>query len=147
MKNDGHKVEGCQGRWIDVATLRDPFKQMCNRCRASRQKPVDEGEPDVDAMTAAEQRHLDGLRRIKRDLDNMSVDPIHQDEEGFWFWTDMEKGERYGPYETRDSAETGYNAWLDEQVHRVDDNGVLRWVIVVVVLAAAFLAGWVARGL
>jgi hypothetical protein len=148
MKNDGHKVEGCEGKWIDVGTLSDPYKQICNRCRASRQKPADEGEPDVEAMTRAERRHLDGLHRIKKDLDAMSVDPVHQDEEGFWFWTDMEKGERYGPYETQDAAETGYNVWIDEQVMDTGGrNRAIRWFLIIVTLGLSFWCGWVARGL
>lgn len=61
----GHRIEGCQGQWIDVGTLHDPLKQLCDGCRASRQKPVDDGQV-VEVLDAAaedamarshEQRH------------------------------------------------------------------------------------------
>lgn len=73
---DGHKVEGCQGRWIDVGTLREPWKQVCAGCRATRQKPVDEDELDETTITAAEERHVRGLQRLRSDLE----DDLHQDD-------------------------------------------------------------------
>jgi hypothetical protein len=101
--NDGHKVEGCTGKWIDVGTLRDPYRQLCAVCRGSRQKPADDDEVvDVAALKAAEERHLRGLTQLKADLEATEAwrrDAVHQDEEGFWFW-DESWSVRYGPYET-----------------------------------------------
>lgn len=143
--NDGHKVEGCRGRWIDVGTLRDPFKQVCNACRASRQKPADEGEPDVSALNAAEQRHMRGLRRLKEDLENH--DPVHQDEAGFWFWDETWTG-RHGPYETEQVCREALDEYAESLVIEPEDrHRWLRWIIVIVALSSAFAAGWLARGL
>lgn len=64
-----HNVEGCQGRWIDVGTLDDPLKQLCSGCRASRRKPIDDGQV-VEVLDAAAHRHIDGLTRLKRDLES-----------------------------------------------------------------------------
>lgn len=91
-----HKVPDCKGRWINVGTFADPFKQVCGDCRAYRQKPVEEEDRPME-LASSTQRHMEALARLKNDLEN--ADPVHQDEEGFWFW-DETWVDRYGPYET-----------------------------------------------
>lgn len=113
--NDGHKVEGCTGKWIDVGTLRDPYRQLCAVCRASRQKPADDGEIlDVEALSRAERRHMNGLARLKADLeaDESAADPVHQDESGFWFW-DETWTVRYGPWATEAECRQQMDAYID----------------------------------
>lgn len=110
-----HKVEGCQGRWIDVGTLRDPYKQLCTGCRASRQKPADDDEIlDVEALSRAESRHMRGLARLKADLeaDEKAADPVHGDEQGFWFW-DETWTVRYGPWPTEAECRAQMDAYID----------------------------------
>lgn len=118
--NEGHKVEGCKGRWIDVGTLRDPFRQLCTGCRAARQKPAEDDEVvDVAALKAAEDRHMKGLARLRVDLEAGEAwnrDCVHQDEAGFWFW-DETWTVRYGPWDTEEECRrelAGYVRYLDE---------------------------------
>lgn len=111
---NGHKVEGCQGSWINIGTLTDPFRQVCARCRVTRQKPVDDDET-IDVASLDER--TDGLTRLRDDLErDESLYPIHCDTEGFWFWTDVDKSERMGPYDTLDYAEAAYGNWLEDEI-------------------------------
>lgn len=112
---DGHKVEGCQGRWIDAGTLHDPLKQLCSGCRAIRQKSHDDDDPaEGDALTKSERRHLRGLARLRADMgdDKHRPDPVHQDEDGFWFW-DEAWAERVGPYETEAACRQALDEYID----------------------------------
>lgn len=146
--NEGHKVEGCKGRWIDVGTLRDPFKQLCTGCRAARQKPAEDDETiDVAALKEAEDRHMRGLARLKADMEADEAwnrDCVHQDEHGFWFW-DETWTVRYGPWATEAEARTqleGYVKYLDEgpsavpDAHLLDSAKMLWWLF-------AIGTGWV----
>ncbi len=69
---DGHRVERCPGKWINVGTLRDPWKQICNTCRAARQRPADEDDDGdvVDVINAAEIRQAKGLAQLQRELED-----------------------------------------------------------------------------
>jgi len=126
--NDGHKVEGCAGKWIDVGTLRDPYRQLCAVCRGSRQKPADDDEVvDVAALKAAEERHIRGLTQLKADLEATEAwrrDAVHQDEEGFWFW-DESWSVRYGPYETEAVARDHLDAYVAGELDPVNSPGII----------------------
>ena len=101
-----HKVEGCQGRWIDAGTLHDPLKQLCSACRASRQKPTDDGQV-VEVLDAASHRRIDGLTRLKQDLesDALAEDSVRRE---FGLPPDFDFVE----------AELRTIAWLHEQRHK-----------------------------
>ena len=129
--SDGHKVEGCKGRWIDIGTLSNPWVEKCSECRAIRTKPAEEGEiVDVQALVDSERRHLEGLARLKQELEE-NPDPVHEDEHGFWFW-DTEMTRRHGPFRTREDAERAYHLWLDETV--MGSGYSVEWVWILIVL-------------
>lgn len=140
---DGHKVENCGGRWIDIGTLQNPWLQKCSGCRGTRQKPADDGEiVDVKALSAIEERHMQGMARLREDLEReASVDPVHQDEHGFWFW-DIDMQVRYGPYPDRELAEQAYHLWLDEAITRGSGSKAWGWIVVSIALVIAAIVAY-----
>lgn len=96
-----HKTEGCAGKWIDIGTLTNPHLQLCNMCRATRQRQDD----DVVQMS-----HAEGLTRLKRDLESM--DPVHQDAAGWWFY-DETWADRHGPFPDREKAEQELESYVE----------------------------------
>lgn len=146
--NEGHKVDGCKGLWVDVGTLRDPFRQLCTGCRASRQKPAEDDEVvDVEALKAAEERHMRGLARLKADMEADEAwnrDCVHQDEHGFWFW-DETWTVRYGPYETEELCRLELTSYAIEKPGFIEPNTrgrltALYWIVGLGVFWA--LAAW-----
>ena len=97
-----HKTVDCAGRWIDIGTLQNPRLQLCDVCRATRQKPGD--DENLVSMSREE-----GLRHLKEDLEEM--DPVHE-EDGKWWFYDETWTSRHGPFDDKQAAEDALVAYV-----------------------------------
>jgi hypothetical protein len=81
---EGHKVEGCNGRWINVATLTDPRKQMCPKCRGVRR-----GESIEDPDPAPDPKRQAGLEFMREELEEAQRRDDREPEPWrfIWFWS------------------------------------------------------------
>lgn len=80
---DGHRVEGCKGRWIHIGTMVRPRMERCAECRGVRDRPHGD-ELDESEVIDAKTRRYEGLERLKREVEEQELSPEDLTELNAW---------------------------------------------------------------
>lgn len=75
---EGHKVEGCKGKWIHIGTLTRPRLEKCSECRGVRDRPVGD-EPSEGEVVDAKANRAEGMKRLAGDLkEQLTVEEMEE---------------------------------------------------------------------
>lgn len=80
---DGHKVDGCKGKWIHIGTLMRPRMERCALCRGVRDRPPGDEPGDVEVVDMKRRRY-EGLERLKQDVEEQVLTPDEMAELNEW---------------------------------------------------------------
>jgi hypothetical protein len=88
---DGHKVEGCKGKWIHIGTLVRPRMERCAECRGVRDRPPGDEPGDVEVVDMKRRRY-EGLERLKQEVEEQELTPDEMTELNAWIQSQKTAG-------------------------------------------------------